>query len=133
MIHKCASTGELLFNEVGSDEKRNDQRFWEQPCVAAGGLLSIFLYEKSDDDDYWITTRQKIMDSRLKKPILINFPQLSAHTINKVAPEQDLRESLMQAGIPKTTASKLKITMRGKSLAVEIRGPENTLRETEDN
>ena len=37
VIHKCASSGEILFNQRVTDENRNDQRFWEQPCAAAGG------------------------------------------------------------------------------------------------
>ena len=37
VIHKCASTGETLFDEEVNNENRNDLYFWERRCVAAGG------------------------------------------------------------------------------------------------
>jgi len=66
VIHKCGSTGETLFDEEVNDETRNELYFWESRCVAPGGIMSIFLYDKPDDDEYWMKTRKTIQTQKRK-------------------------------------------------------------------
>ena len=58
VIHKCGGSGDILFDEQVTDKNRDDQLFWEQPCAVAGGMFSIFLYNKPKDDGYWKKVRQ---------------------------------------------------------------------------
>ena len=45
--------------------------------------MSIFLYEKPQDDAFWMAARNEIKEQDRKRAIKVNFPQLSAGAIDK--------------------------------------------------
>ena len=94
--------------------------------------MSIFLYDKPHDDAFWMATRNEIKEQDRKRAIKVNFPQLSAGTIDKIAAKDEIRRSLRDAGTPFKTLEILEITMKGKKLEVEIYGSVKALRDIED-
>ena len=44
VIHRCAETGTVVFNECVDVLNQQDARLWERTCAHAGGLMSIYLY-----------------------------------------------------------------------------------------
>ena len=45
VIHRDGDTSEVVFDEKVTDDNRHKVNFWEQPCLHAAGLFSIFLFK----------------------------------------------------------------------------------------